>query len=517
MAFSCAAFAQTTQVPATADGITAGQIDQMINVGDSRHYNAVLSTRACAAPGKAAHTRCEGTEGAGKGAPTPADPYPLNAAGWGPEHGNGLLASRWAEDWTGMRAAGNAPPFKAMPFGDEVSLTLSGEARLRYDAYDNGQLVSDNDYQQGLFRAVLGADLRLNPNFRVYGEAGTGQVRGHRSAAIASFQNAASLQQLFVDARTYFGSTLVGAMVGRQEFTDGPKQLLSLGGGANLHRTWNGVRFYAHGRRLRMGAFDLRATRHERGSFDEEINHAERLRGINASLIVSSEAAPNTYLDPFWIHSRNPNFRSGGSVGLDDRDTVGVRLWGRRGDVRFDWTLAHQTGKYMNRDINAWGLFAIHNLALSDEGWKPRLTAHVDMASGGGAYGTGTLKVFNQLYASANNISEGQFLCLSNLLMIAPGISVSPMARTNLSIEYGFARRLNENDAIYGSGMRAYAGTQNVPGHDIGGLLRLSGTWSANKHLTLFFNFERLAAGDLLKRARLPSGTYGYAGAIFWY
>jgi hypothetical protein len=69
-----------------------------------------------------------------KTAPIPADPYPLSAAGWGPELANGLLASRWAEDWTGMRAAGHAPPLKAMPIGNEASLTLSGEARLRYDS-----------------------------------------------------------------------------------------------------------------------------------------------------------------------------------------------------------------------------------------------------------------------------------------------------------------------------------------------------------------------------------------------
>jgi len=65
--------------------------------------------------------------------------------------------------------------------------------------------------------------------------------------------------------------------------------------------------------------------------------------------------------------------------------------------------------------------------------------------------------------------------------------------------------------------MRAYAGTQNVPGHEIGGLLRIAGTWSATEHLTLFMDYEHLTAGDVLKRARLPSGSYGYVGATFRY
>jgi len=89
---------------------------------------------------------------------------------------------------------------------------------------------------------VLGADLRLSPILRFYGELGTGQVDGRRDAAKANFQNDLSLQQLFLDARGYAGSTLVGAMLGRQEFFDGPRQLISVSDGPNLHRSWNGVR-----------------------------------------------------------------------------------------------------------------------------------------------------------------------------------------------------------------------------------------------------------------------------------
>ena len=350
-------------------------------------------------PKQAMSTKCEGTREPGSDAPTPADPYPLMAAGWGPEVGNGLMYSRWAEDWTGLRRAGNAPAFKAMPLFGEASLTLSSEARLRFDTFDNGQLTRGNVYQQGLFRGVLGADLRFNPTFRLYGEVGTGQVKDRQSVATANFQNDASAQQLFVEARGYLASTLVGAMVGRQEFSDGPKQLISLSDGPNIHRTWNGARVFANDERIRLGAFDLRATRLERGSFDEEINHGERLQGVTASLVVSSGSGPNTYLDPFWFHTENPSFRSGGHMGLDERDTFGARLWGRQGHLRFDWTLAHQSGKYLGRDLDAWGLFTVQSVVLSSEGWKPTLTAHVDIASGGGAYGTGALKGFNQLYA----------------------------------------------------------------------------------------------------------------------
>lgn len=454
---------------------------------------------------------------AGTDSPTPADPYPLIAAGWGPEVGNGLFASRWAEDWRAMQAAGNAPALKAMSLGPEASLTLSAEARVRSDVYNKGQLKRGNDYSQGLFRGILGADLHLNQNVRLYGEVGTGLTEGRRAAAAANFQNAASIQQLFVDARQHIGSTLVGAMLGRQEFADGPRQLISLSDGPNIHRTWNGVRGYVHGERQRIGAFDLRVTRLMRGAFGEKINHAERIQGVNASQIVSSGDVFNTYIDPFWIRSKNPSFRYGSHVGLDDRDTLGVRAWGRTGRLRFDWTLARQSGNHIGREVNAWALFMVHSVLLSNDGWKPSFTAHIDAASGGGAFGTDKLNGFNPLYASSSYLGDGQFLSLSNLLMIAPGISVSPTPMSNVSIEYGFARRRNEADAAYAGGMRAYAGTQNVRGHEIGDLLRVVGSWSVSKHLTWALNYEQFAAGDVLKRAGLPSGSYLYVSATLRY
>ncbi|TFW03190.1 hypothetical protein E4K72_13025 [Oxalobacteraceae bacterium OM1] len=459
--------------------------------------------------------KCDGTEMPGQLAPTPADPYPLMAAGWGPELGNGVFASRWAEDWTGMRAAGTAPELKAMPMGGDASLTVSAEARLRYDDYRNAQLKRGNTYQQSLFRGVLGADLRINSALRFYGEVASGQAGERRDTASANFQNDASLQQLFVDVRDTVGETLVGAMFGRQEFADGPRQLISLSDGPNIHRSWNGLRVYAHRPQFRVGAFDFRATRLGRGSFDDVTNYGERLQGITGSVIVTPEGGPNTYLEPFLYHTKNPNFSSGSRTAADDRYTYGARLWGRKDAFRFDGTLAYQTGHFADRDVNAWGLFLVSSLELAKSSWKPRLTARVDVASGGGTYGRGTIKSFNQLYASSNYLGEGQFLSLSNLVMVTPGLAVSPTATTNLSAEYGLARRLNEDDAVYAGGMRAYAGTQNLPGKEIGGLLRVIGSWAANNRLTVFLNYERFNAGDVVKHAALPSGSYRYIGATY--
>ena len=393
--------------------------------------------------GKPSHTRCDGTSEACADAPAPADPYPLMAAGWGAELSGGLMASRWAGDWSRVKAHGLAPSLKGIPVGATAELTFSGEARLRYVSAENGRLTRSHGDQQTQMRAVVGADLRVNPYLRFYGECGAGQVDQRSSAATANFHNDRALQQIFVDLRGHLASTLLGAMIGRQEFSDGPRQLISLSDGPNLHRSWNGVRLYAHGERARFGGFDLRATRLGLGAFDEKVNRAEKLQGLNA-------------MEPFWIHSETPAYRLGSRIGRDDRDTLGVRLWGRQGPLRFDWTVARQSGRSIDdRLINAWGLFSVQSFEMSEFGRKPRLTSHVDVASGGGAYGAGALREFNPLYASSNYLGESQFLTLSNLVMVAPGITLSPTPRMTLSLEYGYARRLQAKEAVYAGGMRA--------------------------------------------------------------
>lgn len=420
--------------------------------------------------------------------------------------------------WTATAHGQGVGPADPFPPAGAAPLTLSAEARLRWNVFDNDRLVPGDDHAQALLRGVVGADLRLHPDLRVFAEVGVGEVHGRRDSAAPSSQNDLSLQQLFLEARHRFDAWLVGARVGRQEFSDGPRQLISLGDGPNLHRTWNGARAYVQGRRLRLGAFDLRATRLGSGAFDEEVDEDVRLQGLNASVNVSADPSrAGLVVDPFWLHSEDPAFRAGAHTGRDERDTFGARVFGRRGRLRFDWTAALQTGEFEGRDVEAWGLFAVQSVELSDEGWRPRLTSHIDVASGGGMHGEGPLRAFHPLYSSSGYLGEGRLLSLSNLVLAAPGIALSPTPKLDLSAELGFARRFTEDDAVVGGGLRAYPRTDEVSGHGIGRLLRIAGNWRLNDAASLAWSYEHLAAGDVLDRAGLPSGRFAFVSLTLRY
>lgn len=67
-------------------------------------------------------------------------------------------------------------------------MTLSSEFRLRYDDFENLQLIAGEDSQLGLWRGLLGADLRLNPSLH-HSELGIGQVDRRRADSGANFKS----------------------------------------------------------------------------------------------------------------------------------------------------------------------------------------------------------------------------------------------------------------------------------------------------------------------------------------
>lgn len=448
--------------------------------------------------------------------PEALGPYPAQASGWGPSVAGGLSQSRWAENWSRARERGALPAGKALELGGGTSLSFSAETRLRANLYDNARLRSGADSEETLWRGVLGAELRFDERVRVFAELASGSALAGPGPYGANFVNELALNQAFVDLSRRDGETLVGAMLGRQEFADGPRQLMSVGDGPNLHRTWNGVRLYAHGRHARAGAFGFCATRLGAHGFDERVDCDECLRGANASFVLTAdERDRSTFFDPFWFHSELPGVSLQGSVADDRRDTFGVRLWGRDRRLGFDLTLARQVGHHGEHDVNAWALFSAQDVRLSEASWEPRATLNVDVASGGSANAGTQVRTFHPLYSSSNYLGEGRLLSLANLVRLAPGLSVAPTPRTRLSLEYGWAWRFASDDALYGLGLRAYPGTSAVRENELGRLLRLEGRWSDDHGLSLALGFEHLQPADGLASAGLASGAFAFASLTY--
>ncbi|MET0365964.1 MAG: alginate export family protein [Sphingobium sp.] len=431
---------------------------------------------------------------------------------------NGYTLSRWAEDWQAMRnPAKRDDPLdrlKYLPIAadGDVYLTLSGELRLRINETTNPNLRESEAQRQDITRIVAGADLHIGPHLRAYGELAHGRISGlNLGVPAATLRNDLVLQQAFVEATEEIGGIAIGARYGRQEFTDGPNLLVSQRDNNTIRYTLNGLRVWARGARVRADLFDFKPTAYgDLGAEDDISDPARRFSGITMGF-----ALPNTwlggsklYVDPFFWRRRNNVGAWGGRIGPATRYYAGARLWGDAGPLNIDWSVNHQYGHYLDQRIDAWQAFLAQSWRIGKGKDAPRIGVHFDYASGGGGYGDGKLR---DSYAPfGNNIYFSYQLSLtpSNLVAVAPNVSVSPFRNARLSAEYLLAWRDNVYDAVYRANGQPFAGTQTVRARKIADVTRLQLVWSISPRVSLTGRYEHLAAGPALTDAGYRSSDF---------
>lgn len=443
--------------------------------------------------------------------------YPLEAAGDGSLAG-GYALSRWAEDWRRYcDPAKRDDPLDALkclkldPRGD-IYLTLSGELRLRVNETTNPNLRDAQAQRQDINRIVGGADLHVGPHLRGYVELAHGGIAGlNLGTPAATLKNDLIVQQSFVEGDVTVAGARVGARYGRQEFTDGPNLMTSQRDNNTIRFVLNGVRGWVRGRTLRADLFDFRLTAYgQGGTGDDLIDRARRFSGATGGVVVPHDwfGGSRLYVDPFVWRLRTDAALWGRTTAREERTYYGVHAWGEAGPVTIDWTVNHQGGRYDDRRISAWQIFAAQTLKLGAAKTAPRIGFHADYASGGGAYTGGTLR--NALSPFGNNIyySYQLFATPTNLITVAPNITVMPTKAVRLTLEYQFAWRDSVTDAVYRANGTAFAGTQTVRGRKIGDMARAQLTWPITPRIGITGRYEHLSAGSALTAAGYRSSDF---------
>ncbi|MBN2972582.1 alginate export family protein [Roseomonas aeriglobus] len=456
-----------------------------------------------------------------KEVPAPATPvvigYPAAANGDGATVA-GYNLSRWAEDWRKMRAPENRDDvfdrlkFLRLDSDGDVYLTLSGEARLRVNLTTNPGLRDARAQRQDINRLVAAADLHVGPHLRGFVEVAHGGISGvELGAPAATLRNDVVVQQSFVEAAGTVGTVAIGARYGRQEFTDGPNLLVSQRDNNTIRYTLNGWRAWARGRSMRVDLFDLKPTQYgDLGTDDDVIDPARRFSGVTAGIVVPTTwfGGSKLYFDPFFWRRRNNVGAWGGRIGPAERFYLGTRLWGDAGRWTIDWSANRQWGSYIDQRIDAWQVFLAQTYRIAASPRAPRVGVHVDYASGGGGYGDGKLR--NAYAPFGNNIyySYQLFLTPSNLIAVAPNVTVSPTPKLRVTGEYMLTWRDNVRDAVYRANGQPFAGTQRVPDAKIADVWRLQAVWTITPRLSVTGRYEHLAAGPSLTKANYRSSDF---------
>lgn len=259
--------------------------------------------------------------------------------------------------------------------------------------------------------------------------------------------------------------------------------------------------------RYRVDLFDFNhVTLGTGGTSDDVADKTTRFSGITAGMVLADEKTRKLFLDGIAWRHRNDRIRWGTVTAREIRHHYGLRLWGSLDRVTIDWTIDHQSGTHGARSIDAWAAYIAQTFQFTKKGLAPKIGIHVDYGSGGGSFGTGTIRAARYVTGGAIPYSYQGAFSPTNLVQISPNVTVSPFKTLDVTTEYQRSYRAVAGDALYRGSGTAYARSHLLDGSHVGDTARVQASWKITPRLSMIARYEYFRpAGALEKAGTAPS------------
>lgn len=403
-------------------------------------------------------------------------------------------------------------PIKYIPIGDGPAfLSLGGELRHRYEYTRNPDFSSDPRTQdRGAFlqRYILHADLRISPDFRLFGQFLNAFANGRAEGPSPVDQNRFDLQQAFIDiAFEPAPGARVTLRPGRQEVRLGSARLVDVREGPNVRRTFDGMRVTLKLPDWQVDALALRPVAQEQDAFDDATSRRQALWGLYG--VGKPAWLPAGSIDLYYLGFRDKAGRYDKGAAPETRHSIGTRLWGEYGSWDWNNEFVYQFGDFGSGRISAWT--AAFDIGHSwKEAWlSPRLGLAAAIASGDGNPMGAGLRTFNPLFPRGNYFSELALLGPRNFFNVNPSLTLAPHRDVTLTGGVNFFWRESLDDGVYtpsGSILRAANGSN---ARYVGTEFSLSSEWRANRYTTLTAIYSHFLPGAFIRQTG-PSQEISY-------
>lgn len=421
---------------------------------------------------------------------------------------------RYDEDWSVLRDEPREGwrQAKYVPLGDtgDAYLTLGGEARTRFEGFDNNLWGSPPASDDGYLwlRVMPHADLHAGPA-RVFVQGIAGHARGVGAGKGPADETGIDLLQGFGDLRLTLGTdsslTLRG---GRELMALGSERLVGIRYGPNIPQAFDGVRAIAEHGAFRVDAFHLRPVAIGGGDFDDKTSKTRRLDGIYTTLAP----AKGIGVDAYWLGYADDGARFTSRSGRETRDTFGLRFFGKRGALGWNWEAMLQRGLFDGDRIRAWSLATETVLSLPQAPLGPRLRLRANIASGDRHPADGKLGTFNALFPKGKYFGELSPIGPRNIVNLHPSVDFDLGKGVTLELVAVRFWRESRGDGIYdipGGLLRPAGGSR---ARHIGDQAEISVAWQASEILSFSASLSAFRAGAFLRDTG-PARTIRMVGA----
>ena len=416
------------------------------------------------------------------------------------------------EDWSPLagqdlsQADDPFDPLKYVALSDDGSVWASfgGHVRLRLENWNDfgfGAAAKADDTFL-LSRVAVHADVHIGENIRAFVE-GTSALATDRELAggrRALDVDTGALQQAFVDLKLPFGEgNALTIRPGRQALLFGKQRLVSPLPWSNTLRRWDGVSAIFEVGDWNIHGFWTQFVPVRKYDFNEADGQTEFWGAYATGKVPSTDLGLDLYLLGI---NRDDVMTYNGTMGSEDRITVGSRLSGGVGDtpLDFDVEAAYQFGEVGAADISAWMLAAQLSYPLPDCPASSRVHIGFDYASGDHSPG-GDVETFSHLFPLGHAyLGYADVIGRQNIIDASVGITGKPLDRMIASVTGHLFWLADDSDALYNAGGGVARGAIAGADGEVGSEIDVTVKYAFDRHLTGLAGYSHFFAGDFIKQ-----------------
>ncbi|GEO01151.1 alginate export family protein [Novosphingobium sediminis] len=441
-------------------------------------------------------------------------PLPALAAPGGAPAGQPVRTTlRYDEDWSANAGRDGIAGWKylELPGSNDVHATFGLELRARYEGFENTDWGSKPDDGYLWLRAMPSVDLGAGP-VRAFVQTIAGYARGVNGGNGPADQTGHDLLQAFADVRLALpGRGTITLRGGRELIGLGSERLVGLRYGPNIPQAFDGFRAIAETGPLRLDVFRLRPVQVGQRDFDDATSHTRLLSGVYATARLGGGGKRGvSSADIYWLGYRNSAARFGGIAGEERRDTYGLRLFGRRGRIAWNWEGMLQRGRFAGQRIRAWSIATETAVAFPDVPLQPRLRVRANIASGDRSIHDGTLGTFNAMFPKGRYFGELSPIGPRNIVHLNPSVDIRIAPKVTLDLSASAFWRQTIGDGIYDVPGQLLRAPGSSKARTIGQQAEVAVSWQPSPTLSFLASASVFTPGAFLRETG-PAHRIGMA------
>lgn len=415
---------------------------------------------------------------------------------------------RFNEDWSGFDPAnGNDywDDIKHMKLNDDGSVWVGfgGEFRARAETWESfgfsAAPTADDTFALG--RVQLYSDWHFGENVRVFieGESAFSTDRDLPGGIRGLDADTLDLQNAFADFILPFGDSddKVTLRVGRQGLLYGKQRLVSTLPWSNSQRSWDGAKVMLETHGWQIDAFYTRFTPVSKYDFNDW-NAGPDFWGVYATTKLGEDKSIG--IDLYYLGLETDTAVTfNGTMGIEERHTVGGRIFGKFGDSGFayDAEAAYQFGDVGTADVSAYMFATQVSYTAKDISWSPTGYIGFDYASGDDVAGDANVETFNHLFPLGHAYNGYMDLIgRQNIMDISAGVSFKPHKKVLVKADFHNFSRSESADSVYNAGGGVLRATAAGASDDVGQEIDITIKYMVDRHLTLQGGYSHFFAGD---------------------